>query len=205
MARIGLLYLREGYWEGQQILPPGFVDEVRSPVPGVVGLPVGSNTPWGAEGAADHYGLLWWNNADGSLPGVPSDAFWSYGLFESFIIVIPSLDIVVSRAGSAWFGTRAPSYYLILEPFLQPIVEAVVEEQPVPVPSMSKWGVVFSSALVLLVGAGLMGGLQQPASARKGPRSGDHAKQLESQVVEWHAGRDSSGFRRHRKSRTSRT
>ena len=29
--------------------------------------------------ATDHYVLLWWNNADGSLKGMPRDAFWTSG------------------------------------------------------------------------------------------------------------------------------
>ena len=34
--------------------------------------------------------------------GVPRDAFWSLGLGDSFILVIPSLGIVVARAGPGW-------------------------------------------------------------------------------------------------------
>ena len=53
--------------------------------------------------ASDHYGVLWWTNEDGTLPDVPRDAYWAWGLNDSVIAVIPSLDIVVSRAGpSGW-------------------------------------------------------------------------------------------------------
>ena len=61
-------------------------------------MPVEDGLLWSA-GASSHYGLLWWNNNDGKIDGVPRDAFWSWGLKESFIIVIPSLDLVAVRAG----------------------------------------------------------------------------------------------------------
>ena len=125
MARIGYLYLHRGRLGDEQILPEDFVDEVRKPVPGVKGLPVKGWTTWGCTGASDHYGLLWWNNVDGSLPGVPEDTYWSFGLHDSLIVVIPGLDIVVARAGSDWSGSRHPSYYTVVEPFLEPIVASV--------------------------------------------------------------------------------
>ena len=39
MARIGYLYLREGRWQDQQVIPAGFVKQARTTVKGVVGLP----------------------------------------------------------------------------------------------------------------------------------------------------------------------
>lgn len=124
MARIGYLMLRDGVWDGQRLLPEGFVDAVRTTVPGVVGLPVTNDTKDRFGGASDHYGILWWNNADGSLANVPRDAFWAWGLGDKLILVIPSLDIVASRAGSEWSGNRSPSFYPALEPFIEPIARA---------------------------------------------------------------------------------
>ena len=126
MARIGYLYLRGGLWESQQIIPRSFVDQARTTVDGVAGLPVDNDTQSRFAGASDHYGLLWWNNHDGSLADVPTDAYWAFGKDENLIVVIPSLDIVVSRGGSAWPGPVSPSYYVRLEPFLVPIAQSVV-------------------------------------------------------------------------------
>jgi CubicO group peptidase (beta-lactamase class C family) len=122
LARIGYLYLRNGQWRGQQLIPESFVTEARSAQPSVVGLPELRPDDYG--NASDHYGLLWWNNADGTLANVPRDAYWSWGLKDSFIIVIPSLDIVATRAGSGWRGSWSPDYE-ILRPFIQPIVDSV--------------------------------------------------------------------------------
>ena len=124
MARVGYLYLRRGVWDSQTILPGSFVDEAAAPVQAIVGLPV--NLPGEYFNASDHYGYLWWNNGDGSLPDVPTDAYWAWGLYDSLIIVIPSLDIVAARAGDTGWRADWNSDYTVLTPFLRPIVGAVL-------------------------------------------------------------------------------
>jgi CubicO group peptidase (beta-lactamase class C family) len=122
MARIGYLYLRNGQWMDKQIIPKFFVDAVRRPVPSVTGLP--EYKPQTYPNASDHYGLLWWNNVDGTMKNVPRDAYWSWGLYESLIVVIPSLDIVVARAGNSW-QKKPTANYKVLQPFLEPIAASV--------------------------------------------------------------------------------
>lgn len=124
MTRIGYLYLREGRWQDQQILPRDFVRQAASVPPTVAGLPVVNEKEYGK--ASAHYGLLWWNNADGTLAGVPRDAYWSWGLYDSLIVVMPSLDIVVSRAGASW-KRDGGEHYDVLKPFLEPIAAAAKE------------------------------------------------------------------------------
>jgi hypothetical protein len=124
MASIGYLYLHEGNWNGQQILPKSFVDAARTTVKDVVGLPEVDPKRYG--NASDHYGLLWWNNADGTLENVPRDAYWSWGLYDSLIVVIPSLDIVVARAGKSW-ERNWDGHYDVLQPFFDPIVASVMD------------------------------------------------------------------------------
>src|SRR5688500_569272 len=100
MARVGYLYLRGGRWRDRQILPADFVEAAGRTPARLTGLP--EHEPAGEHGNAyDHYGLLWWNNADGTLPAVPRDAYWSWGLYDSIILVVPSLDLVVARAGKS--------------------------------------------------------------------------------------------------------
>jgi CubicO group peptidase (beta-lactamase class C family) len=134
MARLGLLYLRGGRWEGGlQILPESFVRGAGGQVPELIGLP--EQDPHLYPNASEHYGLLWWNNADGSMPNVPRDAFWAWGLYESLIVVIPSLDIVATRA--SWNGWQLvndenpwTSDYRYLQPFIEPIAQSVVPTAP---------------------------------------------------------------------------
>jgi len=139
LARIGYLYLRGGEWNGRRILPADFVKQAGTTSPAVAGLPVVNEADYTR--ASNHYGLLWWNNADGTLKDVPRDAFWSWGLYDSLTVVIPSLDLVVTRAGQSWKRTPKAEHYAVLEPFLGPIARAtgdVLERKPATSPSAVK-------------------------------------------------------------------
>jgi CubicO group peptidase (beta-lactamase class C family) len=123
MASIGYLYLREGRWRDRQIIPADFVRLARTPAKELGGLP---ELEQQHGNASEHYSLLWWNNGDGTLPGVPRDAFWSWGLHDSLILIVPSLDLVVARAGQSWKRTSG-EHYPVLRPFFQPLAAAVRE------------------------------------------------------------------------------
>ncbi|MGH9660280.1 MAG: serine hydrolase [Bryobacteraceae bacterium] len=122
MARIGYLYLNAGRILSRQVLPPDFVAMARQPVEGVQGLPVlrGDQYP----DASNRYSLLWWNNGNGALENVPRDAYWSWGLYDSHIIVVPSLDLVIARAGKSPDGESGARPERI-RPLIEPVVAAV--------------------------------------------------------------------------------
>ena len=83
-AKFGQLYLQDGQWEGQQILPMGwskFIAEV-------------------AEGSNGRYGAQFWLNADGHMPDVPKDAYFADGFMGQRIFIIPSESMVVVRLGA---------------------------------------------------------------------------------------------------------
>ena len=122
MARIGYLYLRGGVWDGEVILPQEFVQAVGRPSPHALELPVigGSNPP----DTARRYGMAWFTNNDGAMPEVPPDAYWAWGLLDSLIVVIPSLDIVVARAGNGMGRTGWNADYAYIAPFITPIARS---------------------------------------------------------------------------------
>ena len=128
LSRLGYLYLRNGRWKDQQILSESFVRMASRPVETVIGLPEWLSDTHG--NASDHYGLLWWNNADGALANVPREAYWAWGLYDSLVIVIPSLDVVVVRGGAngrQWPRDTNADHYPVLEPFLGPIVASTLQ------------------------------------------------------------------------------
>lgn len=125
MARIGYLYLRNGAWVDSQILPAAFVDTVRQPQSAVIGLPI--HNPASFPEASNHYGVAWFTNADGTLPEVPTDAYWGWGLRDSVIAVIPSLDIVAVRAGNGFGRDGWNADYAWIAPFLTPIARSTAE------------------------------------------------------------------------------
>jgi CubicO group peptidase (beta-lactamase class C family) len=123
MARVGYLYLRQGRWKEERLLPADFVKQAGSALPALAELEVLNLADYGH--ASAHYGLLWWNNADGTLQQVPRDAFWAWGLYDSLILVIPSLDIVAARAGNSWKREPNGGHYDVLRPFFEPIALSV--------------------------------------------------------------------------------
>jgi CubicO group peptidase (beta-lactamase class C family) len=128
MARIGLLMLGEGSWDDREILSADYVRRASRVPPGHDRLPVLRPDDYGE--ASRHYGLLWWNNADGTLPDVPRDAYWSWGLYDSLIVVMPSLDLVVARAGKSLPRNNNQAHYDVLKPFLVPIAQSAAASDP---------------------------------------------------------------------------
>jgi CubicO group peptidase (beta-lactamase class C family) len=81
--RLGMLYLQEGVWNGERLLPEGWVDFVRTPAPA-----------W----KRPEYGGLFWLNRTGTWP-VPEDAFYMSGAGGQATVIIPTHDLVVVRLG----------------------------------------------------------------------------------------------------------
>jgi CubicO group peptidase (beta-lactamase class C family) len=82
-ARLGLLYLRDGVWNGQRLLPEGFTKFVSTPAPA-----------W----PRPEYGGQFWINGLGQWP-LPRDAYFMSGAGGQHTFVVPSLDLVVVRMG----------------------------------------------------------------------------------------------------------
>ena len=107
-ARFGLLYYNDGIWNGERILPAGWVNKTSSPP------------------AANHlknYGFQFWLNGfdkkDSSkrwYPDVPSDMYFADGYGGQNIYLIPSKKLVVVRLGVKGIDENR---------FLKKIVDAV--------------------------------------------------------------------------------
>ncbi len=82
-ARFALLYLNDGNWLGEQILPDGWVDY----------------TTITANGSEGRYGAFFWLNRSGEYPDAPEDLFLCKGHDGQFICIIPSRELVVVRTG----------------------------------------------------------------------------------------------------------
>lgn len=89
-ARFGYLYLRDGVWDGERILPEGWVDYTRTPNP--------------AENNGV-YGAHFWVNvtpAEGQwevVPGAPESTFAAEGAFFQMVAIAPTMDLVAVRLG----------------------------------------------------------------------------------------------------------
>ena len=79
-ARFGLLYLRDGTWDGRRLLPEGWVDAGR--------------TPRSVDPDDGHlYGAHWWTRDE------PLGTFWAAGHEGQYIDICPALDLVLVRMG----------------------------------------------------------------------------------------------------------
>jgi CubicO group peptidase (beta-lactamase class C family) len=85
-ARLGNLYLQDGVWNGERLLPSGFVDFVSTLAPA-----------WQADGRP-LYGGFFWLNGDARFP-VPRDTYFMAGAGGQYTLIIPSHDLVVVRLG----------------------------------------------------------------------------------------------------------
>jgi CubicO group peptidase (beta-lactamase class C family) len=84
LARLGLLHLQDGVWNGERILPAGWTDYVWSH---------GAAQPASGFG----YGATWWTFPKNS--GLPKDAVVAQGNRGQFVVVIPSRSMVIVRRG----------------------------------------------------------------------------------------------------------
>jgi CubicO group peptidase (beta-lactamase class C family) len=91
-ARLGLLYLRDGVWEGQRVLPAGWAKFATAPAPA-----------WKHR----EYGAQIWLNSMGEL-ALPSDTYYFAGGGGQYVLIVPSLDLVVVRMGHTrgWEGAK---------------------------------------------------------------------------------------------------
>ncbi|HEX5733944.1 MAG TPA: serine hydrolase [Blastocatellia bacterium] len=85
-ARLGNLYLQDGVWNGERILPEGFAKFVSTVAPA-----------WAAD-QRPIYGGFFWINGDGAFP-VPKEAYYMAGAGGQTTLIIPSHDLVVVRLG----------------------------------------------------------------------------------------------------------
>jgi len=83
-ARFGTLYLRDGTWNGDRLLPKDWIAYTREVAPASGGV----------------YGAQFWTNADGAeLPDAPHDMYSCNGFEGQRVFIIPSHDLVIVRMG----------------------------------------------------------------------------------------------------------
>jgi CubicO group peptidase (beta-lactamase class C family) len=110
-ARFGLLYLNDGVWAGERILPEGWVKYTTTP----------------AKGAdLGQYGAQFWLNAGAPgnsqrryYPDAPTDLFWADGFEGQNDFIIPSQNLVVVKL------SLAQGNYLDDNKFLAQIIDAL--------------------------------------------------------------------------------
>jgi hypothetical protein len=115
-ARLGLLFLHDGKWRGEQLLPEGWVAYTTEPTP---------------QSPDDEYGAQVWLKLTSSPglgePPMPADTYYMLGHQRQVVAMIPSKDLVVVRlgltpSGGDWDTARE----------LSPLVNAFPDKTPGP-------------------------------------------------------------------------
>lgn len=88
-ARFGLLHLWDGVWQGERILPEGWVEFITTPAPA---------------DDSQGYGGLFWLNRGGAMSRAPADAFWPAGYMGQETVIVPSRNTVIVRLGPSASG-----------------------------------------------------------------------------------------------------
>ena len=112
MARIGYLYLHEGMWDGNRIIPSSWVERSRAgPVTATFGY---------------RYANLWW-----SMP--EKGAYMARGRHSQLILVLPKLDIVAVMTGVL----RDDEFYSTSR-LINEIANSVKSDTPLPPDPIAK-------------------------------------------------------------------
>jgi CubicO group peptidase (beta-lactamase class C family) len=116
LARLGLLLLRRGQWDGREVISPAAIEQMTAD----------AGTPTDLDGAWPTAALGWWTNARGRWPRLPRDSFLAFGTGHKILLVVPSLDLVVVRLGHSLDPAAAEDdYWAPLEHHLfDPLMDA---------------------------------------------------------------------------------
>ena len=110
-ARLGRLYLQDGVWEGERLLPEGWSAYVAAP----------------ASQSDSQYGAQFWLNRDGAgerkrfFKALPEDVYMMWGHEGQLVFMIPSKNAVVVRTGM----TRGRDVTEAIDPLITAIFNAI--------------------------------------------------------------------------------
>ncbi len=92
LGRLGILYLQDGVWNGQRLLPEGWATFVATPALDQPPVKRGDGSTVMGYGAQ-----FWLLNA--RFPNVPNDAYTAAGHRGQYMVIIPSKNLVIVRRG----------------------------------------------------------------------------------------------------------
>lgn len=110
-AKFGLLYLHDGKWNGEELVPADWVK--ASHTPDAPFLMPGQNENKSETSAGMGYGYFWW------IPAEVDGPFSAIGIYNQFIYVDPAHDLVIVKtsANHSYGGGATEASYRELETF----------------------------------------------------------------------------------------
>jgi CubicO group peptidase (beta-lactamase class C family) len=109
MARLGLLYLNDGRWEGEQVISSEWVKDATSKQIDV------------NDSRADGYGYQWWGRDDG--------VYMARGWGGQYIVIVPDLDMVAVFTASIFGEDKFSPALELLDEY---IIPSASSDAPLP-------------------------------------------------------------------------
>ena len=106
-ARYGLFLMQDGIWQGEEMLPPGYVTMMSTPVDASHGqYGMGQTWLWGSDAVTPGV------NPDAAF-GIPADTFWMSGHDGQSVCIIKSRQLVIVRLGLTPYAAGYTSQRLV--------------------------------------------------------------------------------------------
>ncbi|QXP71738.1 serine hydrolase [Polaribacter sp. R2A056_3_33] len=99
-SKFGLLYLKNGNWNGEELFTKKWVDYITTPTPGSNGT----------------YGAQFWLNAENDFKDVPKNIYYADGFQGQRVYVLPEQEMVIVRFGLNNFDENT---------FLKGVIESI--------------------------------------------------------------------------------
>jgi CubicO group peptidase (beta-lactamase class C family) len=103
MLKFGLLYLDNGMWNGQQIIPSDWVKESTASK-----IQITSD---------EGYGFFWWTKKF-NTNGRTIDTYYAWGYGGQYIFIVPSYQLVVAMTASNWIMDEKKYAFEMMEQFI---------------------------------------------------------------------------------------
>jgi len=97
MARLGLLMLNNGNWNGRQLIPEKWIKLSTSVV-----TPPGQINPAELRDGDFGYGYMWWIWCSDN--DVLKGSYWARGAMGQYLVIIPTLNLVISHKTKPDYG-----------------------------------------------------------------------------------------------------
>lgn len=198
-ARFGLLYLRGGVWRDRQLISPeharmaptGALPNSIPQTAGVQAEMIAGQRTMGSRAIPDNqgdhlgsYSWLWWTNGvsrtgERHWPSAPTDTYGAFGHGgREGMVVIPSLDVIVSWNGSQMQGSAAED--AALAALASAVTPGPMRGQVIVDPQNRQWLSRFGAGTFFMCGPGDPEGfLYRGTLNADGTRAGDQMKLIE--------------------------
>lgn len=107
LTKIGLLFLNDGKFEGQQIITPDWIRLSQQEF-------IGTNNAFFQNSS---YGYQWWNTHF-TVNGISQKCFFAAGWGGQYMFIIPGLDMIIEINSGDYFGTSRVSPFNLVNNYI---------------------------------------------------------------------------------------